>query len=140
MFKSPLLAPAVIAGAALALTAGASAAHPRQTPDQQLEKALAGRVAGRPTTCINLSNVNSTTIIDGKAILYRVGGRLYVNVPRSGASVLRDDDILVTQTIGSQLCSIDTVRLVDRASRFPRGFVALGDFVPYSLPKKGGAR
>lgn len=141
MAKPLMIAPLVVAGAALALTAtAASAGNPRPTPDQALQIALAGRVAGKPTTCINLASVTSTQIIDGKAILYRVGGRLYVNEPRGGATSLRDDDILVTQTIGSQLCSIDTVRLVDRASRFPRGFVSLGDFVPYSVPKTNAPR
>ncbi|WP_426255145.1 hypothetical protein [Sphingomonas sp. DC2300-3] len=135
--KKPLL----LVGVALALTtAAATAAKPQPTPDQQLQTALAGRVAGKPTSCINLASVTSTRIIDGKAILYRVGGRLYLNEPRSGAPSLRDDDILVTNTIGSQLCSIDTVRLVDRASQFPRGFVSLGDFVPYTVPAKDTLR
>jgi hypothetical protein len=121
--------------AAAVLATPAVAAH-RDTPEIQLQKALAGRVPGKPTHCISLSGVNSSQIIDGKAIIYHIGGRLYVNEPRSGADSLRDDDILVTRTFGSQLCSIDTVRLIDRASRFPRGFVSLGEFVPYTKVKK----
>lgn len=120
--------------AAVALATPAVAAH-RDTSDIQLQKALVGRTAGKPTNCITLSGVNATQIIDGKAIIYRDGGRLYVNEPRSGAASLRKDDILVTRTFGSQLCSIDTVRLVDRSSRFPRGFVSLGQFVPYTKVK-----
>jgi hypothetical protein len=127
MFRTMLLA-------AVALATPAVAAH-RDTPDIQLQKALAGRVAGKPVNCISLSGLNSSQIIDGKAIIYRVGSRLYVNEPRSGAESLRDDDVLVTRTIGSQLCSIDTVRLIDRGSRFPRGFISLGQFVPYSSVK-----
>jgi hypothetical protein len=128
MLKSLLIA-------AVALATPAVAAH-RDTPEIQLQKALAGRVAGKPTNCISMSGANSSEIIDGKAIIYRVGGRLYVNEPRSGAESLRDDDILVTRMFGSQLCSIDTVRLIDRASRFPRGFVSLGRFVPYTKIKQ----
>ena len=120
--------------AAVALATPAVAAH-RDTPEVQLQKALAGRVAGKPTNCISLWGSNSSQIIDGKAIIYRVGGRLYVNEPRSGAESLRDDDILVTRTFGSRLCSIDIVRLVDRTSRFPHGFVSLGEFVPYDRVK-----
>jgi hypothetical protein len=107
----------------------------RDTPDVQLQKALAGRVAGKPVNCISLSGTDGSQIIDGKAIIYRVGGKLYVNEPRSGAETLRDDDILVTRTFGSQLCSIDTVRLIDRGSRFAHGFVSLGQFTPYSRVK-----
>jgi hypothetical protein len=121
--------------AAVVLSTTVGAAH-RDTPDMQMQKALAGRVAGKPVNCINLSGTDSSQIIAGKAIIYRDGGRLYVNVPRAGADSLRDDDILVTRTFGSQLCSIDTVNLVDRTSRFPRGFVSLGQFVPYSRVNK----
>lgn len=122
--------------AAIMVAAPAIAAK-RDTPDQQLTKLLAGRVAGKPTNCITLSGTQSSQIIDGKAIVYRVGSRLYVNTPRSGAESLNDDDILVTRTIGSQLCSIDTVNLIDRGSRFQRGFVILGPFVPYERIKTG---
>jgi hypothetical protein len=124
---------------ALAFAAPAVAAH-RDTPDEKLQKALAGRVAGKPTNCISLSGSDSTQIIDGKAIIYGVGSRLYVNEPRSGAESLREDDVLVTRIYGSQLCSIDSVKLVDRASRFPHGFVTLGQFVPYSRVKTLPAR
>ncbi len=120
--------------AAVVLATPAVAAH-RDTPDVQLQKALEGRVAGKPVNCISLSSTNSSRIIDGKAIIYRVGGRLYVNEPRSGAASLRDDDILVTRTFSSQLCSVDMVRLIDRGSRFFRGFVSLGQFVPYTKVK-----
>jgi len=101
-----------------------------------LAKAIAGRVAGTPINCISLASTNSSQIIEGKAIIYRSGGKLYVNEPRSGADSLDDDDILVTRVFGSQLCSIDTVNLVDRTSRIQRGFVILGKFVPYSRPPK----
>ena len=118
-----------------ALLATPALAARRDDPDTQLQKALAGRVAGTPTDCISLTSTNSSQIIAGKAIIYRSGGRLYVNEPRSGATSLHDDDILVTRVTGSQLCSIDTVNLVDRASRMERGFVILGKFVPYARTK-----
>jgi hypothetical protein len=118
------------------MVASPAFAAKRDTPDMQMTKLLAGRVAGKPVNCISLTGSQSSQIIDGKAIVYRVGGRLYVNTPRSGASTLNDDDILVTRTIGSQLCSIDTVDLIDRASRIQRGFVILGQFVPYEKPKR----
>jgi len=121
--------------ASVAFAAPASAAD-QKTPDQKLERLLVGRVAGKPTNCINLTSASSSQVIDGKAIVYRVGGTLYVNEPRSGADTLDSDDILVTKTYGSNLCSIDTVKLIDRTSQFPRGFVILGDFVPYTKPKQ----
>ena len=48
------------------------------------------------------------------------------------------NDILVTKTYTGSLCSIDPVDLVDRSSRFQRGFVSLDKFVPYTKPKVAG--
>jgi hypothetical protein len=117
------------------LIAAPALATPRDTPEVKLQKLLKDRVAGEPVNCISLPPGNSSQVIDGKAIVYRVGSKLYVNEPRSGAESLDDDDILVTKMIGAQLCSIDTVNLVDRTSRFPRGFVILGKFVPWTKVK-----
>nr|WP_141985131.1 hypothetical protein [uncultured Sphingomonas sp.] len=130
----PILA-TLLAGAALLAAPVANARH-RDTPEQQLAKLLDGRVAGKPVDCISLDRAGSSQIIDGKAIVYTLGNTLYVNQPRGGAEQLDDNSILVTNTFGSQLCSIDTVRLIDRNSYFPRGFVSLGEFVPYTKPKK----
>ena len=126
----------LLAGAALLAAPVANAQRHRATPEEKLAKLLAGRVAGKPVDCISLVRTGASQIIDGKAIVYTVGNTLYVNQPRGGAEQLDDNSILVTNTFGSQLCSIDTVRLIDRNSFFPRGFVSLGEFVPYTKPKK----
>ncbi len=125
---------------AVATLAAPAIAARRDTPDVQLTKLLAGRVAGKPQNCLPFDRSQSSIIIPGKAIVYRVGSTLWVNEPRSGASSLRDDDILVTRLYGTQLCSIDTVNLVDRASRFPRGFVILGQFTPYKRDRQASPR
>ena len=129
-----------LTGIALAVAMPATAAKTdyKAIGEAKLSKTLAGRVAGTPVRCINLRDIRSTTIIDRTAILYEVGNKIYVNRPDNGASSLDDDDILVTRTSMSQLCDVDTVHLVDRAGRFPRGFVFLGKFVPYSKPAKAG--
>lgn len=120
---------ALLIGAAL--LPAASQAAPRLTGEAQIAKALEGRVAGEPVDCINLRNVRSTEIVDRTAILYDTGRTVYVNRPRGGADSLDRWDALVTRNYDSRLCSIDTVRLYDTGSRFERGFVFLGDFVPY---------
>jgi hypothetical protein len=115
----------------------ASAAHAqrRERGEAELARVLGGRVPGKPVDCIDLRSAGSSHIIDRTAIVYGSGGTLYVNRPRSGAPSLDSDDILVTRTSGSQLCSLDTVRLVDRGSRIPSGFIALDKFVPYARPR-----
>ena len=117
--------------AAAAIVAAPATAREKLEPEAKLAKMLEGRVAGEPQKCIPLSTARGSTIIDGTAIVYRVGSTLWVNRPSGGAETLDDDDILVTKTIGSQLCSIDTVNLVDRTSHMYSGFVSLGEFVPY---------
>lgn len=128
------LIPALVAAAAIAV-APAATAREKLAPEDRLAKMLEGRVAGEPQDCIPLSTARSSQIIDKTAIVYRVGSTLWVNRPKGGAQSLDDDDILVTRTIGSQLCSIDTIELRDRTSHFYTGFVSLGEFVPYRRPK-----
>ena len=102
---------ACAAAGAMALSGPAAVAKPKLSGEEQLAKLLEGRVAGEPQDCISLSSARSSQIIDKTAIVYRVGSTLWVNRPKGGAESLDDDDILVTKTIGSQLCSIDPVEL-----------------------------
>lgn len=128
---------ALLTAASLALLAlpGAAIAEEQAQPypkgEAELAKMLEGRVAGKPVKCLPSFQMQSSTVVDKTAIVYRQGSKLYVNRPRSGARQLGGDDILVTQLYGSQLCNIDKIDLVDRASHMWSGFVVLGDFVPY---------
>lgn len=120
--------------ATLTLLGMASTAEAKRlSPEQRLAKVLEGRVVGEPQDCIYLPSVRSTRIIQDTAIVYDAGRVLWVNRPEVGASSLDEDDILVSKLhgSGSQLCSIDVVRLHDRSSFFVSGFVGLGEFVPY---------
>lgn len=125
---------ALLAGVLIAVSAvPAGAATRAEKAEARLAKILEGRVAGEPVDCLPLFNIRSSEIIDGTAIVYRTSGnKLYVNRPTIGARSLDRDDILVTRTSTSQLCSIDAVRLLDSTSRFYTGFVGLGEFVPYT--------
>lgn len=128
------LKPTLLA-ALFAMAGAADAARP--SPDEQLAKALDGRVAGKPVKCIPLRNIRSTQVIDRTAIVYGGHGRtIYVNRPTSGLAFLRDDMILVTDTRSSELCNIDIVKLMDPGSKMISGSVGLGDFVPYTRPAK----
>ena len=124
---------AVLTAATLLSLSVAADARPRIAPEEKLAKLLDGRVAGEPQDCIYLPSIHGSRIIDRTAIVYDAGRTLWVNRPRSGAESLDDNDILVTDLhgSGSQLCSIDIVRLHDQSSFFYSGFVGLGEFVPY---------
>jgi hypothetical protein len=120
-----------LAAAASILAIAPAQAGPRLSPEARLAKEIEGRVAGEPVDCINLRSIRSSRIIDDTAIVYEVGSTIYVNRPRAGQESLDRWDTMVTKTFGSQLCSIDTIKLVDSSSHMLTGIVFLGDFVPY---------
>ena len=128
------IALAIVTGAAL-LAAPAIQAKPKLTPQQQLDKLLAGRVAGKPVHCIPDFDAREMQVLDKTAIVYGRGNNIWVNIPRNVAD-LDDDEIQVIHSNGSQLCRLDMVRTVDRGGHFPTGFISLGEFVPYRKPIK----
>ena len=120
----------ILAAATVAAIPAAATAREKPTPEAKLAKLLEGREAGKPVDCLPLSDTRDAKIIDKTAIVYGSGRVIYVNRP-TNADSLDDDDIMVTKTISSQLCSIDVVQLQDRTSHMYSGFVSLGEFVPY---------
>ena len=118
--------------AAAALVTGGAVAHagPRLSGEAQLAKMLEGREAGKPASCISLSDTRDGTVIDKTALVYRAGGTIWVNRPKN-AQHLDDDDIQVTYPTGGQFCRLDRVQTMDRSGHFVTGFVALDEFVPY---------
>ena len=125
--------------ASLALVAGSAQAKPRD-PEAELARTLAGRVAGEPVDCIDLHRVRGSHIVSGTAIVYDAGSVIWVNRPRGGAESMDQWDIMVNRLYSSQLCSIDTVQLIDQGSRMYSGTVFLGEFVPYRRVQTGSAR
>ncbi len=123
------IAIALTAAAAL-LTGPALEARPKMTPQQELDKLLAGRVAGKPEHCISHFDTRDMRVLDKTAIVYGWGNTIWVNVPRN-VQDLDDDDIMVTRTSSSQLCDLDIVTTLDRTSQMFNGTVSLGEFVPY---------
>lgn len=124
---------------AAAISAAPAAAQPgaRLSPEAELERALEGRVAGRPVDCIDLRSVGSSRVIDRTAIIYGRGSTIYVNRPRSGASSLSRHDAAILRTISNRLCSIDTLQMVDTGTGVQTGLVFLGEFVPYRRVSRG---
>lgn len=127
----------ILAASALILAGGGTALAGPPKGEARLAKMLAGRVPGKPVHCIYLPSIRDTQIISGTAIVYDAGRTIYVNRPAGGARELSSGDVMLTKPTNSELCNVDIVRLFDQGTHFPRGFVNLGDFVPYHKP---GAR
>ncbi len=86
-------------------------------------KAIAGRVAGKPVSCINQPTVGSSQVIDGTAIVYEVGSTLCVNRPahRGGVTGRRRHPGQRDDRDRSSAAWTRSGRL-DNASRIEQGF------------------
>jgi hypothetical protein len=123
----------LLAGVALALT-GATAASAGKLADRgeaKLARMLEGRVAGEPVKCINGLRNNRVQVIEEVGLVYDAGDTIYVSRPTDPKALGRTD-IVMTDQFGSQLCTHDVRRTVDRYQGYVTGPIFLQDFVPYT--------
>lgn len=120
----------VAALATIACSAASAADRPR-TGEEALARALEGRAPGKPVDCIWLRRVRDSRVIDGTAIIFNVGGVLYVNKPASGGELLSDSKALLIRMQTSELCRGQAIQLFDPGANILAGFETLGEFVPY---------
>jgi hypothetical protein len=106
-----------------------------------MEKMLAGRTPGKPTSCITQSQIDQTTIVDEGAILYQMkGGPDYLNTPTPRCPALRSNSFIVSRTYSNQLCRNDILQIHDQPSGINFGSCALDDFIPYPRVKRPKAQ
>jgi hypothetical protein len=118
---------AAIAATALFLLMGTAEARQPSTPD----KLLAGRTAGKPDACISVTRIVDSQTFDDGSIFYRMGGGPdYLQRPRD-CSQLNSSRAYVNVLHSSQLCSGDTLRVIDAVSHFSYGSCIYTDFIPY---------
>jgi len=123
----------ILAGAALALSGAtvATAATPAEKGEARLARMLEGRTAGEPVKCISALRSNRIRVIEHVGIVYDAGDTIYV-ARATNPGALDHWDVPVIDRFGSQLCSNDVIRTVDRNAGYVTGPVFLDDFVPYT--------
>lgn len=123
----------ILAGAALAVcgVSEASAATLAERGEARLATMLEGRTAGEPVNCISALNSNRIKVIEHVGVVYDAGNTIYV-ARSTDPKALGAWDVPIFERFGSQLCTTDIIRTVDRSSGFPTGVVFLNDFVPYT--------
>jgi hypothetical protein len=126
----------LLATGAVALVGSASPQQVTHNPkaQQEIAKALAGRVAGPPVDCIrDFRGDRRMTVVDDWTILFRAGDVVYVQNPPGGCSNLNHHtSSLVTRMAGrDRLCSGEIHRVVDSTTGISRGSCSFGPFVPY---------
>lgn len=119
-------------------TATADSEPPRLTEKQaaRLDKAIAGKVAGQPVSCVGrVGSSDRLEVISDGVLLYRANRNLvYVNRLSGECNGISRGDTLVLKPTLSQYCSGDIARSVDLSIGMTVGSCALGEFVPYRTP------
>jgi len=136
------LASLTILASAGALAACATTMQPvERSPKALAELAsyLDGRTPGKPVSCLPTYRRNDMVVIDENTILFRDGAnrvwRTDVNGPCNGLG--RPGTALVTRQFGGTgLCSGEIAQVVDTAQGFTVGSCAIGEFVPYTGPRR----
>lgn len=130
----------LILGLAAAVLAACSTTPVQETRSPRAQKeladALAGRVPGKPVTCLPSHRSNDMQIIDDWTILFKDGRTIYVQNPRGGCPGIGSRrNVLVTRLFGTnQLCSGDISHLFDPTSGIGGGSCVFSEFVPYTKP------
>lgn len=116
----------------LLVAAPAIARRDYATQDRaRLDKALAGKSAGPARDCIELRDIENSTVIGG-SIVYKVSRKtLYRNDLEGGCQLSRHDPTLVNRVFGARLCRGDLVSTIDLQSGFEGPHCVLGAFTPY---------
>jgi hypothetical protein len=127
-----------LSGVALLASCSTTPAQMSRTPEaqQELDKALAGRVPGAPLNCIPNYRSTDMQVIDEWTILFKDGRTVYVQNPRGGCPGIDSfGNVLVTRLHGTtQLCSGDINHLFDPVSGIGGGACVFSQFVPYTKP------
>lgn len=98
---------------------------------RELERALAGRVAGEPVNCVNAGDLRQPRVIDGGTILYnRVGSVIWRNDLADRCPALRPTSTIVLEVRGSSICRGEPIRVIESGSSIG-AVCALGSFTPY---------
>lgn len=125
---------------ALALAACAGRGEPAVSAQSQagLDRALAGLVPGKQTSCIPLTGRSvSSTRAYGSTLVYKLAsGEAYRSDTGGGCENVARGDVLVSVEYQGRPCAGDIIRTVDPYARIPTGSCALGPFTPYRKPPR----
>jgi hypothetical protein len=115
----------------VAVLAASCVAPPATTGPRQVSE-LAGRVAGPPQHCVEITPLDTIRVsqTDPQTLVYGNGKTIWAN--DLGSCRMGRNDILITEPLGSRYCRGEIVRSMDQLSHIPGPTCVLGDFVPYS--------
>lgn len=105
---------------------------------QDLDRYLAGKVAGRPQSCLPNYQAKDMVVIDEHTVLFRDGRRVWrTDIPGGCTNLGRPGYAMVTKQYGGEgLCENEIVRVVDTSTGMLAGSCTFGPFVPFDPPRR----
>lgn len=72
------------------------------------------REVGKPVSCISITRIRSTDVVDDQTIDFEMaGGKTYRNTMPYSCPSLKFEDRFSYRLSGSQLCHVDTIRVLN---------------------------
>ena len=138
MLGKNLTALALIALAPPALAAGPKPAPLTEKQAKEVAKALDGKTAGKPVTCVSrMLGTNGPHVVSDGLLLYKVNRDLTYRNDLSGRCTgISMGSTLVLKPTNDQYCRGDIAYSVDLTTGMRGASCVLGDFVPYRTPGK----
>ena len=131
-----ILATSLVAAALTMAAAPAFAETRQERSEARLAELLEDRVPGETRQCITAMRSDGVRVIEGIGVVYDAGETIYV-ARVSNPNQLGWNDVPIFERHGSQLCSSDVIRTVDRSTGHYSGAVFLEHFVAYDRPAQG---
>lgn len=117
------LNPMLLAAATIVFTAAAVDARPREVPPVTL--------AGKAQTCVPLQSIRETRVRDDRTIdFYMRGGKVFRNTLPYSCPSLGFEQRFAYATSLSQLCSTDTITVLQSPNIMRGATCGLGQFQP----------
>jgi len=105
MKKTTLVILAALAGA------GGSLAIAKDSKDEK--KIAEIKKIGEPISCVNIRNIRSTKIVDGRTIDFKMNNRkIYRNTLSNKCPRLKFEESFSYRTSQSRLCNVDIIRVL----------------------------
>ena len=114
--------------AAVLLAAAPGGARPQRDP------APAATPSGEPETCIRVQSIRNTRVRNDQVIdFYMTGNRVYRNELPAACPSLGFERRIAYRVTNGQLCSIDTIRVLESPGLMEGASCGLGKFQPVTL-------
>jgi hypothetical protein len=127
--RTILIAPAVAALIVAAIAAPGGAKDRGRIPE--------ATPAGKPESCVSTNRIRTTHVRSDQIIDFEMnGGQIYRNTLPYACPNLGFDETFGYETHTGQLCSVDTITVLQTASRTRGPTCGLGEFQPVTLAKK----